>query len=240
MADSFPEYYKYWGKADRDDLTKYHLLPFHCLDVAAVGKTLLSRDAFLKKKLSVLTGFDEKTCIYWILLFLGLHDIGKLSIAFQGLREDLLTKLQEKRTLKQYTVRHDSLGHLLWEDELWRSSILPTIEDYKDYWEEILKYVSKAFTGHHGEPPRMKGKNDMRLRLEDMFEENDKAAAFSFFNDLQALFNKHYPPALYTVSPPDLYERIRPASWLLAGFAVLCDWIGSNSLWFRFQEAVIL
>jgi len=35
MVDSFPEYYRYWGKADKDDLTRYHLLPFHCLDVAA-------------------------------------------------------------------------------------------------------------------------------------------------------------------------------------------------------------
>jgi len=239
MVDSFPEYYRYWGKADKDDPARYHLLPYHCLDVAAVGQTLLRRDTLLNKKLSELTGFDEKTCFYWILMFLGLHDIGKLSVAFQGLREDLLTKLQEKRTLKQYTARHDSLGHLLWQDELWRSSILPAAEDYKDYWEEIFKYVSKAFTGHHGEPPRMKGKNDMRLRLQDFFEESDKAAASSFFNDLQALFNKHYPPTLNTVSPPDLYERIKPASWFLAGFAVLCDWIGSNSFWFRFQQAII-
>ncbi|MDP3049128.1 MAG: HD domain-containing protein, partial [Thermodesulfovibrionales bacterium] len=28
-------------------------------------------------------------------------------------------------------------------------------------------------------------------------------------------------------------------SWLMAGFAVLCDWIGSNSQWFQFCEIVM-
>jgi CRISPR-associated endonuclease/helicase Cas3 len=35
MTKSTPSYYKYWGKADKDT-GKYHLLPYHCLDVAAV------------------------------------------------------------------------------------------------------------------------------------------------------------------------------------------------------------
>ena len=31
------DYFKYWGKAkaDKDDDAAYHLLPYHCLDVAA-------------------------------------------------------------------------------------------------------------------------------------------------------------------------------------------------------------
>lgn len=35
-------YYKYWGKAGKED-GSYHLLPYHCLDVAAVGYVLLNR-----------------------------------------------------------------------------------------------------------------------------------------------------------------------------------------------------
>jgi CRISPR-associated endonuclease/helicase Cas3 len=33
-------YYKYWGKAEKakeGKSVRYHLLPYHCLDVAAVG-----------------------------------------------------------------------------------------------------------------------------------------------------------------------------------------------------------
>ena len=30
-------YYQYWGKASKED-NSYHLLPYHCLDVAAVAR----------------------------------------------------------------------------------------------------------------------------------------------------------------------------------------------------------
>ncbi len=37
--------YRYWGKAKKDhdgEGADYHLLPYHCLDVAAVGWHLLN------------------------------------------------------------------------------------------------------------------------------------------------------------------------------------------------------
>jgi len=33
MDDLNALYFKYWGKADRDDPSRYHLLPYHFLDV---------------------------------------------------------------------------------------------------------------------------------------------------------------------------------------------------------------
>lgn len=238
MTESLKSYYRYWGKADKDG-NGYHLLPYHCLDVAAVGAMLLKQNILLSKKISEITRLDEKTSLYWILTFLGLHDIGKFSVTFQGLRKDLISKLQGKGTSRQYTVRHDSLGHLLWKDEVWRSSILPEMEGEKEYWQEILNILSKAFSGHHGKPPSLQGRNDIRLRLQNFFEENDKAAALSFFNDLKTLFIQQYPPALNMISPLDLYDRIKQASWFLAGFVVLCDWVGSKIEWFRLKETPI-
>jgi CRISPR-associated endonuclease/helicase Cas3 len=38
MATERDGYYRYWGKAEG---AGYHLLPYHCLDVAAVGSVLL-------------------------------------------------------------------------------------------------------------------------------------------------------------------------------------------------------
>ncbi|MGZ8945870.1 MAG: HD domain-containing protein [Methylococcaceae bacterium] len=45
-------YYKYWGKArsDNENGANYHLLPYHCLDVAAVGWQLLAPDKSLCKQ----------------------------------------------------------------------------------------------------------------------------------------------------------------------------------------------
>ena len=45
------DYFKYWGKASKDD-NSYHLLPYHCLDVAAVGHQLLNQHPFILNKLS--------------------------------------------------------------------------------------------------------------------------------------------------------------------------------------------
>ncbi len=42
-----------WGKSCsiEDKETNYHLLVYHCLDVAAVGTVLLEKDKLLAKKL---------------------------------------------------------------------------------------------------------------------------------------------------------------------------------------------
>ncbi len=68
----------------------YHLLVYHCLDAAAVGKFLI--DDYLNKK-SLVSRFNktEISCIRTLFLFfLALHDIGKFSITFQNLKPDIL------------------------------------------------------------------------------------------------------------------------------------------------------
>ncbi|WP_220496077.1 HD domain-containing protein [Pseudoalteromonas sp. SG41-5] len=50
---SIPSYFKYWGKAKKDPLQSgadYHLLPYHCLDVAAVADIWLTESRTLLKQ----------------------------------------------------------------------------------------------------------------------------------------------------------------------------------------------
>lgn len=54
----------------------------------------------------------------WHDFFLTLHDLGKFSYRFQGLRKDLLKSLQGIETRDGYTWRHDSLGWMLWSEQL--------------------------------------------------------------------------------------------------------------------------
>jgi CRISPR-associated endonuclease/helicase Cas3 len=110
-------YFCYWGKAANDGT--YHLLPYHCLDVAAVGSVLLRKDRSLLQKLTETSGVDKQIISNWVVFFLGIHDVGKFSDGFQNLRSDLLLKLQERASTKGYSVRHDSLGFALWEQCLW-------------------------------------------------------------------------------------------------------------------------
>lgn len=233
-------YYGYWGKAERGG-ERYHLLPYHCLDVAAVGHLLLADNVSLRRKFEAITGLDEVICYRWLTLFLALHDLGKFSETFQNLRPDLLEKLRGKTSTKHYAVRHDSLANLLWMDHLWDTvekgevKAFPEIENELDDWQDIFRSIIKAFAGHHGIPPKMSGPNNLRLSLASFFGPDDSLAAEELVRDLSATFSLQHEG----VAPPmtfELEERFQKASWLMAGFVVLCDWIGSNSAWFAYQE----
>lgn len=112
--------YHYWGKVQSaiETLADYHPLPYHCLDVAAVGQALLEQHMSLRRTLAGLLRLDHATLTAWAVFFLALHDLGKFAVTFQNLRRDLLQVLQGRNTTKNYNVRHDSLGFLLWEEKL--------------------------------------------------------------------------------------------------------------------------
>jgi CRISPR-associated endonuclease/helicase Cas3 len=79
MDDLNASYFKYWGKADKDDPTKYHLLSYHCLDVAAVGWILLDPSESLCVRLSAQLEVEPGWLRDFFVFCLTLHDIGKFS-----------------------------------------------------------------------------------------------------------------------------------------------------------------
>ncbi len=236
-TNSIPAYFKYWGKAEKAEegkLTRYHLLPYHCLDVAAVGHVLLSKDDALRHKFIAITGLEEHVCHRWLVLFLALHDIGKFSVTFQNLWPDLLERLQSTASSKPYSTRHDSLGNLFlrfsFENERIGFSGISCSE-----WQDVLMAVVRSFTGHHGVPPQMRGPNGMPLNFSSFFEKEDSLAAALYVQDAGAMLCSEME-SLALFSPCELEEPMKKASWLMAGFVVLCDWIGSNGTWFPFCE----
>ncbi len=214
----------YWGKASKED-GSYHLLPYHCLDVAAVGQILLMQSPRLLKRLSQLTGMSEELFIRWIVFFLALHDLGKFADGFQNLRPDILLKLQGRESKCGYSERHDSLGYFLWYEslryEFKEIGILKNISTgrRKSSQEEAIKFWMRAVTGHHGQPPKA-----IRSLMRDFFElPQDTEAAKGFIHDLADLLlqdNRQFP-ALISHSQA-------LASWWISGFTVLCDWLGSS------------
>lgn len=73
-------YDAYWGKTRPG----YHLLPYHCLDVAAVGQAYLKEHQRLRRFLAKSLDLDEQTLLAWLTFFLALHDMGKFAVTFQG------------------------------------------------------------------------------------------------------------------------------------------------------------
>lgn len=238
------DYFRYWGKAEKGG-NGYHLLVYHCLDVVAVGHVLLRENSLLLRRFLDVTGLDEPTFWRWQEIFLALHDVGKFSESFQNLRPDLLKELQQKESTLPYSARHDSLGFLVWDqalctpDNLNKWFRIRSDETELRKWGRVLACFGRAMTGHHGEPPKKEGTNNLQLRFASYFSQGDVASATGFATDFSVILGLNRQ----MLEPPpysrDLKARMEKASWLLAGFSVLCDWIGSNSRWFPFQSVPI-
>jgi CRISPR-associated endonuclease/helicase Cas3 len=56
----------------------YHLLPYHSLDVAAVGQALLENIPAYRAAFARLTGLKEGNVVRWFTFLLALHDVGKI------------------------------------------------------------------------------------------------------------------------------------------------------------------
>jgi CRISPR-associated endonuclease/helicase Cas3 len=98
----------------------------------------------------------------------------------------------------------------------------------------LLQPWLAAVTGHHGRPPKNDGSAALILR--NHFPALVLADAKQFVTDIAGLL---LPDGIPLPSPDfGLEERYQRASWLLAGLAVTADWLGSNTLWFRYQEPV--
>ncbi|HJW55383.1 MAG TPA: CRISPR-associated helicase Cas3' [Burkholderiaceae bacterium] len=223
-------YFRYWGKAKPAEVNgpAYHLLPFHCLDVAAVAGTLLDMGVIRLDSLAVSLGLDYKTVRQLAIFFMVLHDLGKFSNAFQGLVRDLSPELVSANPSKHYDERHDTLGWLVWRDSL-RHDVLESRLPLPGH--ELWAMWIKSAVGHHGMPPKEEANGGMlRLDAADYFMADDIAAARSFIAEVAVMF---LPDALPT---PDkaMREAFKRHSWQLAGLAVLADWLGSNQAHFHY------
>jgi CRISPR-associated endonuclease/helicase Cas3 len=228
-------YLLYWGKTsstsqESQTHPEYHPLPFHCLDVAAVAETLLGKDSLIKTRFKRIAELDP--ILPLIRFFVALHDIGKFSVRFQNLNPFLLRKLQNKQTSLTYSrdLHHSRLGFRLWQDELlprFKDGSLFQLSIASDSLRWLLNPWFSAVTGHHGRPPNWESMNALTL-----FEKEDRVAAGQFVRDMAELFStSKYIETLLEEEDYRLDASTR-FSYALAGFTILCDWIGSDERYF--------
>lgn len=232
--------YKYWGKANNSEnqsLSSYHLLVYHCLDVAAVGHILLQKDKYLLKQFSEITGLSDEVATDLITFYLSIHDIGKFSDRFQNLRPDIFEHLRGRTCDKVYNVRHDTMGYHLWDSvwsPLWDDNLLHLGQGAsisKTHWRYILIPWVQAVTGHHGTPPRLDD-NGMTIRVQNIFTDENIIMAQSFVKAVAELLIPGKSKQLLISYDEEMEDLFKRSSWLLAGLAILSDWIGSNSEYF--------
>lgn len=226
--------YKYWGKAHYEKINNninYHLLIYHCLDVAAVGVVILKKEPVFIKWLETNLRLGREQLIALIAFLLIIHDLGKFSIDFQSLRPEILKLLQGKNGSGKYSVRHDKMGYLAWcnliQKQVLETNLLSldkTVDE--DDWIEVLCPLVLAVTGHHGKPPDI-----AHLTLDSYFEPQNKIDALNFTNKVGKLLLGDLQIWNWDEG---LSSRIKNLSWVLAGFTILCDWIGSNQNYFPY------
>lgn len=232
--DSCGAFFSYWGKLNNKESTPpqgaaYHLLPWHCLDVAACGWQMVMEDRFHAAALFDELGFSRAEGARWFAWALALHDIGKFARGFQKQNATPFPDLVPAVSGVDYTRRHDALGYWFWLElrKAWPEN-LPALTREAG---RALDIWFRVVTGHHGLPPVA----DRECSL--AFTPEDRTAAREWVLALSSLLNITEFPAMF--SDKVWREKLCQKSWLLAGLTTLVDWIGSSATDFPLCRAVM-
>lgn len=230
--------FNYWAKTppETGPGPRYHLLPFHNLDVAACGDELLDAIPGLEERLSRVAGIEPARLRSWLRLLLATHDLGKASLRFQSLDPKVAETLLGTTTQKPYSIRHDALGQALWDQRLFEALLdaellsLDADASNRRRWHRALDPWITAVAGHHGTPPSPRTGTLGTIALSEHFRPDALEAIEDYIPRLAFLVDEQPPLSL----GDDLRRTLRESSWLVAGIAVLADWLGSNEQHFEF------
>lgn len=239
-----PLYYRYWGKAKPDAEgagPAYHLLPFHCLDVAAVADVWLYRSNSLRRRFTDITGLSNERTRAWLLFFIALHDYGKFDLRFQRKAGEAWKRVNPELSAVQAQLRGDEIKNyyhgpagLYWfcQDLTQRFSFGESdfCFDDNDDWNAWCSWLAPV-VGHHGIVPEshIKDTFEYDLCLSDELKTAFKQSRLQWLQMLERLFLQSAGIAL-SDNPPELKtgnNKQTPAT-MLAGFCSVCDWLGSS------------
>ncbi len=222
-------YFKYWGKARKEGEAgaPYHLLPYHCLDVAAVADVWWESCGFLRKSLMSSSQLSEQQTKAWLLFFMALHDYGKLDIRFQLKAPQVLESIYPEFDPDLVDVRSSQYFHGPHGFSLFYYDFEPVFGWLFDdvNWQAWRPWMA-AVTGHHGEIPRQSMERHQAL-LDEQNDadisviEHDSSARKQWVSMLEQMFL--IPAGL------SLHDSPPPCNSLLAGYCSVSDWLGSNS-----------
>ena len=206
----------------QDNYAAYHLLPYHCLDVAAVAKCWWEASPSLRKQFSQTMQLEnEQQAKAWVLFFVALHDLGKLDIRFQMKAEKIAIQLQPDipQNIKppvRTDYSHGEAGYAWFLYELETYGFNYSVEDQANKW-------MTQVAGHHGVIPISRQDKQQISGVSPLLIARDKQARINWINALQQLFS---------VNLNAVPENVPP---LLAGFCSVCDWIGSSVDYFEYE-----
>lgn len=208
-----------WGKTTKDssDLNDFHPVVFHMLDVGNIARELLGARASprWRNALARALNAEAETLADWLPYLVALHDIGKISAAFQMLNEVQAKRLeQEGFALKAMDVPHPILSQIYLE------TCFSKMADH-----QIVQVVSEALGGHHGQfihPDQVK-KVKSALSAEHSEWHILRQTADNLLRRVFFKGDAKLP----------IPANVSSAIMALTGFTILCDWLGSDGRYFR-------
>ncbi|MGD9803602.1 MAG: CRISPR-associated helicase Cas3' [Hyphomicrobiaceae bacterium] len=230
-----PYIVNYWGKAmpNAEALNPWHPAAYHGLDVAAAGEALLAARPQLLGAISRAAALPPHVAHGWLLLGLALHDMGKYTDCFQMKVEE---RWHHKPAWGDRRPAVD-LGHGLHGSTLWRSIQRDHAGRFGEDPEQTPTTISMfsiwfgAICGHHGRPVDASPPDEVTQQLKTRLCDEARADASAYAS---ACFDLFMPVISPDLDPKE--HRVKRASWLVAGIAMLADWLGSNQDWFAYTK----
>ena len=220
---------RFWGKADRKDPDRVHLLEHHLADVGACFEALLAQPT-IRRRLARTAGLDDidDVTAARLCVFAALHDIGKASVGFQtrvrGASHTLdMVPVVTGEDYETAGAFFDALGW--WWD---------ATETWDDRGGETVCGLMVATLSHHGRPLQLEGGRAKRPRFWQGTAELDPQEYVARIGWL--LKEKWFPQAFETGGPPLPSAPAFQHHFL--GLCNLADWIGSNEEdgWFEYVD----
>lgn len=211
----------FWGKARpaSEQGPAWHPLAYHCLDVAATAQEYLRRRPRLLAELAQAFKLGSAEALAWTSFLAGAHDLGKFHPCFVAKQPELFRAIFPGRALPDASANpHPAVGltsllqylHARWYQDM----------DFEDEFVEFIEPVANAAAGHHGRPQS----------LDAVTLGPTAPVAYAWLNALSDLLGVRLGIR------PDVVDGValRRASFELAGLITLCDWVGSNQVYFPY------
>ena len=238
IGDSLPTYtQRHWGKADRQDPQRIHLLEHHLADVSACFEALLKQPA-IRNRLARAGGRDDLdgTAAARLCVLAALHDVGKVNAGFQ-------TRIWRDEDLPPGRKRPPRAGHVIdlapvlaWKDEETADWFLDAlgatgIMEWDDDDGSTASGLLIAALSHHGSPLNLSSGRAANPAAWRPFGNLDPRQCVG---RIVRLVRDWYPAAY---APAGTSLPSAPAfQHMFLGLCTLADWLGSDERFFEFCD----
>ncbi len=207
-----------WGKTVASSST-FHPAFYHMLDAGNVARQFLGADASSRWRavLNRALNTNDEALAAWLPYVVALHDIGKISAAFQMENGVQAIRLRsEGFSLAENRLPHQTIS------EVHASITFAPLAGQVSQW---AKVVQQSLGGHHG---RFIHPDALRDARQDLKGEPAEWAQFRQVAD-EALRETLLHKSVSDIAEP---ANLSVAIMAITGFTILCDWLSSDRRFF--------